>query len=102
MPLTPAEKQARYRERLRARTVTSEDDLRPDLVTEEEEPVTEDEGPTVVFEGKLYAQVKFPHLSEEEYVTQALARPDLFDRDRAERYAHWRYAGFCGGQIAGL
>ena len=61
----------------------------------------------VVEEGELgqelaQSRTRTASISEDEYVRQALARSDLFDRVRAERYARWRYRGFHNGEIASL
>jgi len=51
-------------------------------------------------------RTRTPAISEEEYVREMMKLPPLKDdrdhRERQERYARWRYQGYCAGEVASL
>jgi len=56
----------------------------------------------VCFEGRMEVQTRFPKMTEEAYVAISLADCGTSDpqrRERAERYARWRYNGYCCGKV---
>lgn len=100
MALTPAEKQAAYRERKRA-----------ELADVEVPSLDEIVAAAVVLEGveRAGAQHAGPApvprelpISEDAYVKLMLAEPNILDRKRAARYARWRYKGVLEGKVASL
>lgn len=112
MPLTPAEKQAAYRERLRAKELLV-DPLLPARDVEDVAVSPQTRTPTVTLE-QYVQQIRNEALAYSKSIgetndpwpvpgTREFIQNRRSDRlARAEKYARWRFAGFLDGTVASL
>lgn len=105
MALSPAEKQARYRERKREEAQAAVDERRVESELRGELGLEDPVLDALVAAAELLAEPRRTRelpVSEDAYVKLMLSEPHILDRRRAERYARWRYRGVLAGRVASL